>query len=145
MADEFGEELRDDLREAVAAATQPSEAFIDLVMSGYDLTTDDVDVAELVFDSATAEVAIRAAELDTRLLRFDFGETSIEVEVRDDSYVIGTIEPAPGALRLEQDGGSQELELDGPRFEVSVTSLSPLRLKVQTTDGEWFATEWIIP
>jgi hypothetical protein len=105
----------------------------------------ELELASLVFDSCLEEIAaVRGAQaVGPRLLVFDGGTLTLEVEVGDDTLVGQLLPPAAGEVAL----------VAADRSETTVTSdevgcftlplpSGPVRLRARTPDGT-LLTDWL--
>lgn len=143
------EELLDLLQSAVEERATPADSMVDMIMTGYDITNVDAQLAELVEDVRLTELeSIRADNSLVRLVSFASGDLRFEFEIRPDAPEIsGHLEPVmPGSLTLEQAASRQTIELGSlAEFEFSLTSTAPFRLRYQPPSGRTIVTEWILP
>lgn len=122
-----------------------SEGSLELARAAYDWRTLDVELAELVADSALEpSVALRAAATP-RLVSFEGRDVSVEleIEVRDESRVItGRLFPRQEAtvevIRLTGAPRAVDTDVDG-RFVVEVPA-GPVAFDVLSIRTDWLVT-----
>ena len=146
MSDDFAA-LERELRDAAARydplpAHLPEQARLALVWR-----TVDAELAELVFDSSEAgQVALVRGVDQPRLLTFDAGELSVEVEIAG-GRLVGQLVPAqPAEIELQRRGG-QPLAVPSDelgRFTVDVSGGGPLRLCCRRAAGRQVVTDWFM-
>ncbi|MDX3192853.1 hypothetical protein PV458_30970 [Streptomyces sp. MN03-5084-2B] len=141
------DELMDALR-AAAAQADPVPGLV-LRQARAALTTRDLDaeLAELAFDSDLAEAgAVRAAGEDVRLLSFEAGRVSVELQVEyADGRVSlrGLVTGATGEAVIEVAGERHPRPIDAEGwFTATGLPRGATRLKVTTADGTAVTTGW---
>lgn len=147
------EELDDDellqtLRSAAESNIPIPDSMVDMIMAGYDITNLDTNFAELVEDVSLADAAVRSGTVEARLLTFRLGELSFEFEIGPTApEIVGHLDAASsGFMRFEQADHAVDVELDDHgRFEFTLRSRAPFRLRYIPADGTPVATDWILP
>jgi hypothetical protein len=137
-----------ELREAVRAAGEVPERFLDAGRAAFAWRIADAELARLTRDSATEPVgaATRAAEPTTvRSVSFVARELSIEVDLTDDALRGQVVPPQPGEVDLRRSDGSIRTV---PVDEVGWFVIRPVphmmfRLHVRTADGVTVITQWL--
>src|SRR5262245_56968082 len=114
--------------------------------------TIDADIAELVFDSLAAEVSLVRGADQPRVLTFQAGDLSIELEIAADARpahrLVGRLVPAQTA-EIEVRVGERPISVtsDGlGRFTATVPSTGPFSLRCRPIGGtdQWHVvTDWI--
>ena len=141
----------DDLMDVLRAAAAQADPVPDLVLrqARAALTTRDLDaeLAELAFDSDLAEAgAVRAAGEDVRLLSFESGRVSVELQVEyADGRVSlrGLVTGATGEAVIEVAGERPPRPIDAEGwFTATGLPRGATRVKVTAADGTAVTTGW---
>ncbi|GHA90220.1 hypothetical protein GCM10010512_22000 [Streptomyces thermoviolaceus subsp. thermoviolaceus] len=136
--------LEEELRQAAAVFDPVPEALRQVAVDAYALYDLEARVAELTFDSLTDALPVRGAEDVPRMLTFQAGELSVDVEVGEDG-LMGQVLP-PGPVRVEVLGGpgsATALAVDElGRFTGQAPPPGPFALRLRTGD-EAVVTEWL--
>lgn len=112
----------DRLRAVVAEADPVPELVITSARAAFTTRRLDAELAELVLDSAEAPTSVRSAGADVRVLSFETGEITVEVQVQDG--------PRGPELRGLVDGAQP------PSITIELAAAAPLVVPVDE-DG-WF-------
>jgi hypothetical protein len=139
----------DRILEMIAASFEAIEpAPADAVQAAVDaFAFRDLDsrLAELTFDSWAAEpaVAMRGPRTDARLLSFEFGELSLDVELGSGATLVGQIVPAvEGAVEIESPSGVTLSVVPDEHGRFRVLSLPAGNVRVRMASG--VRTPWIV-
>lgn len=137
------------LGEALAATDPVPPAVHEYAVAGFGWRTIDADLAELVFDSAVAELAgVRGAE-ETREITFRAPGIEIEVVVltEDTRRIVGQLVPPQQAvIELRSvDGSVRRVESDDlGRFSVTDVPTGNVSLRCILDDDQTVQTDWVI-
>jgi hypothetical protein len=111
----------------------------------------DAQLAALTFDSLleTGElVGVRSATLEARLLTFECGEVTVEIELADGSggRINGQLVPPQAAeIEVRYAGGSLTITASAAgRFWVTELPRGPISLICRFADGTVVQTEWVV-
>ncbi|MER7837071.1 hypothetical protein ABTY98_14475 [Streptomyces sp. NPDC096040] len=136
--------LEEELRQAAAVLDPLPAGLLQLAVEAYALHDLDARVAELTFDSLVDAIPVRGAEDPPRMLTFQAGELTVDVEVTGDG-LLGQVLP-PQSARIEVLGGTaaaRSLTADGMgRFASDTPPAGPFALRLRT-DGDVIVTEWL--
>jgi hypothetical protein len=144
------EELLALLRDALGPRPVP-----DVVMSAakeaYGWRDMDAQLAALTYDSLLETnqlVGVRSAVLEARLLTFECGDVTIEIELADGSggRLNGQLVP-PQAAEIEvryADGSLSLTASPAGRFWVTALPRGPISLLCRFADGTVVQTEWVV-
>jgi hypothetical protein len=145
--DRFESRLR-----GLAAEVDPVPDIVyDSARAAFALRDLDAELAVLVADSLVddAGVLTRAVVADVRMLSFECGEVTVELDVDTDpqTHLVTLRGIAVGAVGevtvVRQDSRSSvALEVDG-RFDAAGIPLGPVRLELSTSDGRRVTTSWV--
>jgi len=115
----------------------------------------DAELATLVTDSALERTSVRGPDLDTRLLAFELGELTIEVQVSVQHgrwSLIGQVVPEPGnadaSIMVESIDGDRipATTVDAlGRFAVADVPQGLVRLRLHRPDSPTVVTTWVKP
>ncbi|MFK4144882.1 hypothetical protein [Streptomyces sp. NPDC004065] len=136
--------LEEELRQAVAVLDPVPDGLLHLAVEAYALHDLDARIAELTFDSLLDAIPVRGAVDVPRMLTFQAGELTVDVEVSEDG-LMGQVLP-PRRTRVEVLRGPQR----GPalttdelgRFSAPEPPAGPFALRLHTEDGV-VVTEWL--
>jgi hypothetical protein len=142
------DELIDVLRQVFDAVDAPPEHVVAQAREAYAWHNVDVELAELVYDSATNGMAgVRAAEAP-RQVTFRAPGLEIEVEVVSERtrIVIGQLVPAQEAtVELRHGGRREEATADAlGRFSFDDVAAGPIKLTVVAASGATVQTEGLV-
>lgn len=107
----------------------------------------DEQFAELLLDSANDLAQVRGDHEQVRLLSFQFGELSLEVQLAylDDRVTInGIVEGARGAAEMDLGGEHRELPLDDDGMFTTEVPRGATRFRMTAHDGVIVTTQWIL-
>jgi hypothetical protein len=145
--DELMEQLRRIANEVDAAPDLVTES----ARAAFSTRRLDDELAELLHDSdMTASAPVRLAQPGPRLLSFEAGEVSLELQIEDAGgqlvlrgVAVGTV----GAAEVETvTGGPHPAVIDDQGwFRAEALPVEPLRVRVQARDGTAVTTGWIHP
>jgi hypothetical protein len=134
------------------AADGPPELAYDLGRGALAWRNVDSELAQLVADSALETSTVRSAGSDTRLLSFETGDMTIEVQVsvrQGQRSLLGQVIPEPaaegGVARVETSAGpasSAPLDQVG-RFEIDDVPGELLRIRIEAPGGAAVTTAWV--
>jgi hypothetical protein len=147
---------RDDAFEArlrgIAAEADPPPAFVvESAKAAFALRDLDAELAELVADSAVDDPAVltRAVVSDVRMLSFECGDVTVELDVETDPLsrrvrLSGLAIGAVGEVAVVRRDSRTSVPLaDSGRFVADAVEPGPLRLELTTPDGRRVTTSWI--
>ncbi|MEV6759887.1 hypothetical protein AB0N16_04385 [Streptomyces sp. NPDC051105] len=136
--------LEEELRQAAAVLDPLPAGLLQLAMDAYALHDLDARVAELTFDSLVDAIPVRGAEAPPRMLTFQAGDLTVDIEVTDEG-LLGQVLP-PQSARIEVLGGpaaARPLTADGMgRFASDTPPAGPFALRLRT-GGDVIVTEWL--
>ena len=148
-ADPAHEALLTRLRSVVAEADPVPDLVRDSAYAAFAMRAVDAELVALVRDSLVDDVVgVRAADTDVRLLSFESGEVSVELEVTaydDQRALLGQVTGAlAGTVRVETAAGSRDVELDElGRFVAEDLSAGRVRLHLTAESGRAVTTSWV--
>ncbi len=143
------DELLATLGRALDAFDPVPPAVKEYSLAGFGWRTIDAELAELVFDSAVAELAgVRGGE-ETREITFRAPGVEIEVVVlsEDTRRIVGQlVPPQRAAIELRSAGGDLEtIESDDlGRFSFSEVPTGNVSLRCLLADDQTVQTDWVI-
>ncbi|WP_330462043.1 hypothetical protein OIB37_31515 [Streptomyces sp. NBC_00820] len=136
--------LEEELRQAAAVLDPVPAGLLQLALDAYALHDLDARIAELTFDSLVDALPVRGVPQAPRMLTFQAGELTVDVEVTGDG-LIGQLLP-PGSARVEVLGGPQTVRpvpVDTlGRFTSDAPPTGPFALRLRT-GGDVIVTEWL--
>lgn len=136
--------LEQELRQAAAVLDPVPDHLLQLAVDAYALHDLDARVAELTFDSLVDALPVRGATDTPRMLTFQAGELTVDVEVTGEGLTGQVLPPQPA--RIEVLGGPQpgtSLTADElGRFLTGTPPAGPFALRLHT-GGEVVVTEWL--
>jgi hypothetical protein len=137
---------------AIAVEADPTpEHVVDAARAAFALRDLDAELAALVADSAvdTPAVLTRAVVADVRMLSFECGSVTVELDVETDPVtqeltLNGLAVGAIGDVVVVRTDSREAVALtaDG-RFRAGSVVPGPLRLELTTGDGRRVTTSWI--
>lgn len=140
----YDEGLEQELRQAAAVLDPVPDDLRQLALEAYALHDLDARIAELTFDSLVDAIPVRGATDVPRMLTFQAGELTVDVEVTGDG-LIGQVLP-PQAARVEVLNGPRpgaRLTTDDlGRFTGEAPPAGPFALRLRT-DADVVVTEWL--
>lgn len=144
------EELLALLRDALAHGPVP-EAVMTAAQEAYGWRDIDAQLAALTYDSLLETgdlVGVRSALLEARLLTFEAGDVTVEIEFADGSggRLNGQLVP-PQAAEIEvryADGSLTLTASAAGRFWVTALPRGPISLLCRFADGTVVQTEWVV-
>lgn len=145
MTDDANADILDTLRRALHVVDAPPSHVISNARDAYLWHGIDAELAELVYDSATAAMTgVRASEA-TRQVTFRAPGLEIEVEVVSERarIVVGQlVPPQPATVELRQADSTTRVETDPlGRFTFDGVAPGAVKLTVRTADGARIHTE----
>ncbi|PZH09917.1 hypothetical protein C1I97_14540 [Streptomyces sp. NTH33] len=136
--------LEQELRQAAAILDPVPDHLLQLAVDAYALHDLDVRIAELTFDSLVDAIPVRGATDTPRMLTFQAGDLTVDVEVTGDGLMGQVLPPQPA--RIEVLGGPQAgaaLTADDlGRFTGDAPPSGPFALRLRA-GGEAVVTEWL--
>ncbi|MFE7231498.1 hypothetical protein ACWCRF_24960 [Streptomyces sp. NPDC002405] len=137
--------LEEELRQAAAILDPVPDSLRQLAVEAYALRDLDARIAELTFDSLVDSIPVRGATDTPRMLTFQAGELTVDVEVTGDG-LLGQVLP-PQQVRIEVLAGPRR---PGPaltadelgRFTGEAPPAGPFALRLRA-GGEVVVTEWL--
>lgn len=137
--------LEEELRQAAAVLDPLPPALLQIAVDAYALHDLDARVAELTFDSLVDAIPVRGATDVPRMLTFNAGEVTLDVEVTAEG-LMGQVLP-PQSARIEVLGGPQSATTpltadDMGRFTADTPPSGPFALRLHT-GGDVVVTEWM--
>ena len=144
------DQLLDDLRRVLDTVEVPPPDSIVLAQAALDWRSLDVELAELVHDSAVdeSELLVRGGVDELRVLSFATGTVQIEVEYAN-GQLIGQVVPAEVVLvELHRDGHEPAAAVTTDEFGTFVidgVTPGPLSLVCRAEDASWSVrTSWSV-
>jgi hypothetical protein len=136
--------LEEELRQAAAVLDPVPEALRQLAVEAYALHDLDARVAELTFDSLLHALPVRGAADVPRMLTFQAGELTVDVEVSGDGLMGQVMPPQPARIEvLSGPGAGARLTADDlGRFTADAPPTGPFALRLRT-GGHVVVTEWL--
>jgi hypothetical protein len=136
--------LEQELRQAAAILDPVPDHLLQLAVDAYALHDLDARIAELTFDSLVDAIPVRGATDTPRMLTFQAGDLTVDVEVTGDGLMGQVLPPRPA--RIEVLGGPRPgaaLTVDDlGRFTGDAPPSGPFALRLRA-DGEVVVTEWL--
>lgn len=141
------DELMDRLGAIAVVADPPPPALADAARTLFGLGRLDAELAELVRDSAeTLELAIRA-DGDDRLLSFEAGAATVEMQVSERADRRDVVAHVSGitleSAAVETLAGPRSLQVDDGVLIVRDLTAGPLRLRLTPLTGAAIVTSWV--
>jgi len=144
------EELLALLREALGYGPVP-EAVMTAAQEAYGWRDMDAQLAALTYDSlleTDALAGVRSVALEARLLTFEAGDVTVEIELADGSggRLNGQLVPPQSAeIEVRYADGSLSLTASpAGRFWVTALPRGPISLVCRLADGTVVQTEWVV-
>ncbi|MER5717821.1 hypothetical protein [Streptomyces sp. NPDC002132] len=136
--------LEEELREAVAVLDPVPAELRRIAFEAFALRDLDARIAELTFDSLVDAVPVRGAVDAPRMLTFDTGGLTVDVEVTAHGLMGQLLPPQPAAIEiLEGPRAGAVLTADAMgRFTADAPPAGPFALRLRT-GGEVVVTEWL--
>ncbi|MDQ0752905.1 hypothetical protein QF034_007136 [Streptomyces africanus] len=136
--------LEEELRRAAAVLDPVPAELQQIAFDAYALHDLDARVAELTFDSLVDALPVRGAGGAPRMLTFQAGEVTVDVEVTPHGLMGQVLPPQPA--RIEVLGGprpgSPLTADDLGRFTADTPPSGPFALRLRT-GGDVVVTEWL--
>ncbi|MEV5955200.1 hypothetical protein AB0M11_15755 [Streptomyces sp. NPDC051987] len=136
--------LEEELRRAAAVLDPLPAELLQLAMDAYVLHDLDARVAELTFDSLIDALPVRGAEDPPRMLTFQAGELTVDVEVTADGLLGQLLPPQPAGIEvLDGPAAARPLTVDSMgRFASTTPPVGPFALRLRT-GTDVILTEWL--
>ncbi|WP_306189051.1 MULTISPECIES: hypothetical protein [unclassified Streptomyces] len=136
--------LEQELRQAAAVLDPVPEALRQLAVEAYALHDLDARIAELTFDSLLHALPVRGVTDVPRMLTFQAGELTVDVEVSGDGLMGQVMPPQPARIEvLSGPGAGARLTADDlGRFTADAPPTGPFALRLRT-GGHVVVTEWL--
>ncbi|MFI2643891.1 hypothetical protein [Streptomyces sp. NPDC018610] len=136
--------LEEELRRAAAVLDPVPDELRQLALDAYALHDLETRVAELTFDSLVDAIPVRGAMDVPRMLTFQAGALTVDVEVTGDGLLGQLMPPQPAGIEvLHGPRPGTGLTADGlGRFTGEAPPAGPFALRVRT-GGEVVVTEWL--
>lgn len=138
------------LRDAAAQADPPPDSVLEAARAALALRSLDAELATLTADSwADAEtVTTRAVTADLRMLTFECGEVTLEIDVETDHVtglrsLRGVVVGDVVGLTLVHPDRRAPLPLESGSFEARDLPAGPVRIEAVTADGRRVTTTWV--
>ncbi|MFF4894884.1 hypothetical protein [Streptomyces sp. NPDC001068] len=136
--------LEEELRRAAAVLDPLPAGLLQLAMEAYALHDLDARIAELTFDSLVDAIPVRGAEAPPRMLTFQAGDLTVDIEVTAEG-LLGQVLP-PQSARIEMLGNpaaGRALTADSMgRFTSDTTPVGPFALRLRAGE-DVIVTEWL--
>lgn len=138
------EVLEGELRRAVGILDPVPAELRQLAVAAYALHDLDVRHAELTFDSLLDALPVRGASDSPRMLTFQSGETTVDVEVTAEGLMGQVLPPRQVTVEVLSGpaAGTSLLADDLGRFVSQVAPTGPFALRLRS-GGEVVVTEWV--
>ena len=144
------EQLLRDVAQAIAEADEVPEAVLDAAKASFTWRTVDAELAELVFDSASEELAgVRSSPAATREMTFRAPGVEIEVAVLSEGSrrIVGQLVP-PQRAEIELRYGSEVKRVVSDnlgRFALHDVPVGPISLRCTFgEDASVVQTDWML-
>ncbi|MCS0599679.1 hypothetical protein NX794_00250 [Streptomyces sp. LP11] len=136
--------LEEELRQAAAVLDPVPDGLRQLALEAYALHDLDARIAELTFDSLTDALPVRGAFDAPRMLTFQAGEVTVDVEVTEDGLIGQVLPPVPARVEvLSGPKTARPVAVDAlGRFTGDLPPAGPFALRLRT-GGEVIVTEWL--
>lgn len=147
MPDEPDTGLEDELRQVIARTDAVPPPLLQAAVDAYGWRTVDAELAGLVFDSLAASGSSVRGPQSGRLLSFEAGGLTIDLEISGTGparALIGQIvPPQQAAIEVRQRDGVTALETDDlGRFRAESLGAGPFSLRFRAS-GRQVTTEWV--
>ncbi|MEU6405157.1 hypothetical protein [Streptomyces sp. NPDC046985] len=136
--------LEEELRQAAAVLDPVPAALRRLALDAYALHDLDAEIAELTFDSLLDALPVRGAADVPRMLTFQAGDLTVDVELGEDGLLGQLMPPRPARVEVLR-GPRPDSCLtadDLGRFTAPAPPAGPFALRLRT-DGAVVVTEWL--
>lgn len=144
------DELLMDRLRAAALAVDPVPAHVEeAARAALSARRLDEELAELVLDSELAAPGlVRSDDAEVRLLSFETGPVSVELQVRNRGRarsVRGLAAGSTGPIDVEQSGVARRVEPDADGwFGIEEIPAGATRLRLRAADGAAVTTAWVL-
>ncbi|MET8246547.1 hypothetical protein ABZV31_20285 [Streptomyces sp. NPDC005202] len=143
--EEFDEEfLEEELRQAAGILDPVPDELRQLAVEAYTLHDLDARIAELTFDSLVDAIPVRGSTDVPRMLTFQAGELTVDVEVTGEGLMGQVLPPQPARIEVlsgPQPGAPLTAD-DMGRFTGDAPPTGPFALRLRA-GGEVVVTEWL--
>ncbi|MFG2883492.1 hypothetical protein ACGFYV_14520 [Streptomyces sp. NPDC048297] len=139
-----GDLLEEELRQAATVLDPVPEALIQLALDAYALHDLDARIAELAFDSLVDALPVRGVPAAPRMLTFQAGDLTLDVEVTGEGLIGQVLPPQPARIEvLAGPRSARPVDVDTlGRFASEAPPPGPFALRLRTGD-EVIVTEWL--
>ncbi|MFB7601020.1 hypothetical protein [Streptomyces sp. NPDC056160] len=136
--------LEEELRQAAAVLDPVPDELRQLALEAYALHDLDARIAALTFDSLLDAIPVRGAADVPRMLTFQAGELTVDVEVSAEGLLGQVMPPQPARIEvLHGPRPGARLTADGlGRFAAQAPPAGPFALRLHT-DSDLVVTEWL--
>jgi hypothetical protein len=139
------------LRAIATEADPPPELVLESARAAFAMRDLDAELASLIADSALDEAGVltRSVVADVRMLSFECGTVSVELDVDADPLtrslrLRGLAVGAVGDVVVVRSDGRTAVPLDEDgRFGLGDVAPGPVRLELTTPDGRRVTTSWV--
>ncbi|MET9146137.1 hypothetical protein [Streptomyces sp. NPDC004042] len=145
---DFGEAeqelLEEELRQAAAVLDPVPDSLRQLAVEAFALHDLDARIAELTFDSLVDAIPVRGATDVPRMLTFQAGDLTVDVEVSGDGLLGQVMPPQPARIEvLNGPRAGDRLTADElGRFAAQAPPAGPFALRLHA-GGDVVVTEWL--
>jgi hypothetical protein len=141
----------DHLRAVAAEADPPPELTVLAARAAFATRRLDEELAELVLDSADGFTSVRSGDTEVRVLSFEIGDVTVEVQVQDTDHgheLRGLVDGArPGTVTIESGASTDTLSVPVDEegwFGAAPIRPGPMRLRLTTPGGPTVVTTWVV-
>ncbi|MET9523293.1 hypothetical protein ABZ935_05545 [Streptomyces coeruleorubidus] len=136
--------LEEELRQAAAVLDPVPAELQQIAVDAYALHDLDARVAELTFDSLVDALPVRGAGDPPRMLTFQAGEVTVDIEVTAHGLMGQVLPPQPARIEVLTGPrpGSSLTSDDLGRFTADAPPPGPFALRLRT-GGDVVVTEWL--
>lgn len=147
------EALLDRLRTVAAEADPPPELTVLAARAAFLTRRLDEELAELVLDSAEHHTSVRSASGDVRVLSFEAGDLTVEVQVQDTATgreLRGLIDGfgddfSGGTVAIETAERTRDIDVDSDGwFALEALAPGPARLRITRAGAAPVVTSWVV-
>lgn len=146
-SDDELDELMGRLRRSADQVGPVPDGVVDAARAAFLSRRLDEELAELVFDSAQTAGVVRGPGETVRLLSFEGGGVSVEVQVEQSGARVtirGVVTGATGQAVLETSARQHSTAIDDEGwFVVPGVAAGPARIRLTATDGTAVVTPWV--
>lgn len=147
---DLDEQLLQSLRDAAAEVDPEPEGITTAALAAFTWRTIDAELAALTYDSALDETLMAGVRGDEapRLLTFEGGGLTVEIEMTSDRRMVGQlVPPASMDLEVRSPTGRSVVHADEMgRFAAGPVPGGPLRLRCRKPGDpqRWLQTRWVL-